>query len=79
MLRRMDLLRTESWEERVASIFGPEIIRQPGVLAVAHELICTLKMEAARSCETSVLTRPIRRHIPEDGILHSRRRDNLKP
>jgi hypothetical protein len=35
-------------------------------------------MKATRSSETSVLTRPIRRHIPEDGILHSRRRENLK-
>jgi hypothetical protein len=32
---------------------------------------CTLKMEATRSYETSVYTISIRRHIPEDGILHS--------
>jgi hypothetical protein len=38
----------------------------------------TLKMEAIRSSETSVHTRSIRRHIPEDGILHSHRRENLK-
>jgi hypothetical protein len=38
----------------------------------------TLKMEAVRSSETSVHTRSTRRHIPEDGILHSRRRENLK-
>jgi hypothetical protein len=31
----------------------------------------TLKMEAIRSSETSVHTRSTRRHIPEDGILHS--------
>jgi hypothetical protein len=38
----------------------------------------TLKMEAIRSSETSVHTRSTRRHIPEDGILHSHRRENLR-
>jgi hypothetical protein len=38
----------------------------------------TLKMEAIRSSETYVHTRSTRRHIPEDGILHSHRCENLK-
>jgi hypothetical protein len=32
----------------------------------------------AAETETSVHTRSTRRHIPEDGILHSHRRENLK-
>jgi hypothetical protein len=38
----------------------------------------TLKMEAILSSETSVHTISTRRHIPQDGILHSHRRVNLK-
>jgi hypothetical protein len=38
----------------------------------------TLKMEAIPSSEMSVHTRSTRRHIPEDGILHSHRRENPK-
>jgi hypothetical protein len=38
----------------------------------------TLKMEAIRSSETSVYTGSTRHHIPENGIFHSHRRENLK-
>jgi hypothetical protein len=38
----------------------------------------TLKMESIRSSETSVNNIFTRRHIPEDGILHSHCRENLK-
>jgi hypothetical protein len=41
-------------------------------------ILVILMMGALRSSETSFLTRTTLRNIPEDGILHSRRRENLK-
>jgi hypothetical protein len=42
------------------------------------QVLVTLMMEAIRSSDTSVFRRATLRNIPEKGILHNHRRENLK-
>jgi hypothetical protein len=66
MLRRVDLVRTDVSEELSVSFIRVTRIGELGTtLAVA-------------SNRRTLLTRATRRNIPEDVILHSHRRENLK-
>jgi hypothetical protein len=90
MLRRVALVRTNVTEEPSASFIIVTWIAELGTtLAVTNNwrtasvvpssaILVTMMKVALSSYETSVLTIATGRNIPEDTILHSHRRENLK-
>jgi hypothetical protein len=87
------VVRTDVAEERIGSVIRVTRIGELGTALlvrsvlrllvtakVVHSspILVTLMMDAIRSPDTSVLAGAIRRNIPEDGILRSHRRENLK-
>jgi hypothetical protein len=71
MLRRVALVRTDVSEELVRLLVTASVVPNSPIFV-------TLMKEALSSTETSVLTRATRCNIPENTILHSHRRENLK-
>jgi hypothetical protein len=82
ILRRVALVRTDVSEEcRASIVYFRSVLRLPVTanFVPSSSIFFTLVTEALPSIGRQVLTRDSRRNIPEDGILHRHRRENLKP
>jgi hypothetical protein len=56
---------------------NPQILNTASIV-LSSLVLSTLMIKAIHSTEMSVLTRSTRRDLPEDGIRHSHRREDLK-
>jgi hypothetical protein len=76
---RSTLRRNTNYMKRISEL-GTALAVTSKLLVVPSSLILsTFMMVPTRYSETLVLTEATRHHVPENGILHSHRRENPKP